>query len=411
MAKNRGPALPDTGASEPTLGERIAELRGRTGMTQTGLASRAGVSVDVIRKLEQGQRHTVSISNLHKLAHALDVDAGALLSKPRQLTAADDDSGSVTIRRTLTSVDDLIDGEDPEIEPLSVDEARRTLTYGWGSYWAGRYDQLGQLLPTAIGRARATLRAVPTAQRAEAADLAAQVLQLAACTLVQLGYVDVAHLALREALGHARAGADPLRVEALCGTMAWLLLVEGRFLESGRVAATAAAAIAPNAAAPLPAWSLYGSLLLSGATATGRDGNRAGALTLVDEAAAAAARTGNRNDYETAFGPDQVRMQRVDVETVTEHYGAALTAGRDMPRDAALPLAARARHLSDIALAQTRLRHDVAALDTVEAMAAMAPAWISYQEQPKMIVRELRERAANPPRLTALARKLGVIPA
>jgi DNA-binding XRE family transcriptional regulator len=52
---------------EPTIGERIRELR-RGIYTQTDLAAAAGVSVDVIRKLEQGRRHTVSIGTLQHIA-------------------------------------------------------------------------------------------------------------------------------------------------------------------------------------------------------------------------------------------------------------------------------------------------------------------------------------------------------
>lgn len=402
MAKDSGRARPD----HPTIGERLAQLREATGMTQTGLSARSGVSVDVIRKLEQGQRHTTSIPNLHRLAGALDVDAGALLSKPAQLPTADG-AGAVSIRRTLTSVDDLVDDQ-PDIEPLTVDEARSTLTYGWGSYWSGRYDQLGVMLPDAIGRARATLRAVATDDRAEAADLAAQVLQLSACTLVHLGYLDIAHMALREALDHARTGSDPLRVHAIRGSLAWLLLVEGRFLESGKVAASTAGQLDPTGSTSLPEWTLYGSLLLSSATAAGRAGDRASALTLVDEAGLAAERTGYRNDYELAFGVDQVAMQRVDVETVTENYTSALTAAQALHRDSSLPLAARARHMSDKALAHTRLGHDGAAAQVLGEMADMAPSWAAYQDQPKSIYRELRERAANPPQLLELGRKLKV---
>lgn len=93
---------------------------------------------------------------------------------------------------------------------------------------------------------------------------------------------------------------------------------------------------------------------------------------------------------------------------VTENYTAALTTGRRMPRDMSLPVAARARHLSDIALAHTRLGHDGAALDILLAMERLAPQWTRYQGQPKQIVRELRERAIRPPRLTELARRMGL---
>jgi transcriptional regulator with XRE-family HTH domain len=391
----------------PTIGQRIAQLRGAR-MTQTALAGAAGVSVDLIRKLEQGRRHTVSIGSLQRIARALDVDAADLLSKTRTLPDPGEHSGAVAIRRALTNVDDLI-GDEPDGEPLTLDEARRAVTYGWGAYWAGRYEQLGQLLPGAIGQLRATAHEASTADRAEALDLAAQIHQLAASTLVHLGYADVAHHALREALTLAATGSDPLRASALRCSLAWLLLTQGRFVESHRLATATAATLAPTGESELPLWSLYGSLLLTGATAAGRAGDRPVAMVLLDEANNAAGRTGNRNDYESAFGPDQVLMQTVDVEIVTENYAAALTAGKQMPNSAALPVAARARHLSDIALAHARLGHDGSALDTLLTMEQLAPSWTKYQTQPRQIVRELRERAGNPPRLTDLARRMGVV--
>ena len=175
----------------PTIGQRIAQLRSER-MTQQELATAADVSVDLIRKLEQGSRHTLSIASLHRIAGALDVDAGELLSKTTPLPDAGEHSGAVAIRRSLTYVGDLI-GHDPDVEPLTLAEGRRAVTYGWGAYWAGRYDQLGKLLPGAIAQSRATLREAREAERGEAHDLAAQLHQLAACTLVHLGYPDIAH--------------------------------------------------------------------------------------------------------------------------------------------------------------------------------------------------------------------------
>ncbi|MGI5133114.1 helix-turn-helix domain-containing protein [Pseudonocardia sp. CA-107938] len=365
----------------PSIGQRIAHLRGHR-MTQAGLAASAGVSVDLIRKLEQGRRHTVTIGSLQRIARALDVDAGELLSKTQALPDPGEHSGAVAIRRALTHVDDLV-GDQPDLEPLTLDEARRTVTLGWGYYWAGRYDQLGHLLPNAIGRGRATVRDVSADQRAEARDLTAQLLQLSSCVLVHLGYGDVAHLALREALTLAADGSDPLLGSVLRGSLSWVLLTQGRYDEAHRLATASAAGLAPTGESPLPAWSVYGSLLLGGATAAGRAGDRPLAGVLLDEAHLAAERTGARNDYETAFGPDQVLMQTVDVEVVTENYGAALTTGRRMPPNAALPVAARARHLSDLALAHTRLGRDAAALDVLLGIEHLAPDWMRYQSQPK----------------------------
>jgi transcriptional regulator with XRE-family HTH domain len=87
---------------EPTIGERIRELR-RGIYTQTDLAAAADVSVDVIRKLEQGRRHTVSIGTLQRIARALDVDIGRLLGPSRPVSAVGEPpTPAAAIRDVLT---------------------------------------------------------------------------------------------------------------------------------------------------------------------------------------------------------------------------------------------------------------------------------------------------------------------
>lgn len=396
-------------ATGPSIGDNVKRLRhGR--FSQPELAAAADVSVDLIRKLEQGRRHSVSIPSLHAIARALDVDTGELLTPPRPAVRRPSaHAGSVALRRALTAVDDLI-GEDPDVEPLTVAEARRTVEYGWSAYWAGRtHDELPTILPGALGQARAMVRSVPAAESAAAHDVAAEVWQIAACTLVHLGHIDSAHLALREALALAERGDDELRPLALRGTMSWLLMSQGRLVESHKVATAAAAGVAPSGRSALPAWTLYGSLLLAGATAAGRAQDRPTAGVLLEAAAEAAGRTGYRNDYQVAFGPEQVLMQTVDVEVVTERYSQALDVAVGMPERMSLPLAARARHMSDRALAYTRLGRDEAATDMLMRIKDTAPGWLQVNRHTRQIVRELRERASQQPRLVELARHTGLV--
>jgi len=88
-----------------TIGERIRQLRLQRDpqMTQRELAERAGVSVDLISKLEQGRKQTALLVSLHKIARALDVDASMLLARPSRIDVADDaqDHGVLAIRRAL----------------------------------------------------------------------------------------------------------------------------------------------------------------------------------------------------------------------------------------------------------------------------------------------------------------------
>lgn len=385
-----------------TIGARIRRLRGTT-MTQRELADASGVSLSLIRALEQDRRRTASITSLHKIARALDTDPATLLGKVTAMPGSGE-AGVMAVRRALTPVDDLLDEVVGDGQPVDLREARRVVDYGWGLYWAGRYEQLSALLPTALPQLRATAHA----DGAAAQEVLARGYWLAACSLVHLGQQDAAWLAIRQALVAARSGQDQLLEAVLRGSVSWQLLVQGRFDEAARVALKSAATIEPTGGATPEHLSVYGSMLVSAATAAGRDGRAAEASDLLGEAGGVAARNGgDRTDYESPFGPSQVVMQRVDVAVVTEEYGRAVEAAKAMPRDAALPLAARARHLTDVALALAhtgQVRRSRDALLTVE---QMAPAWIKYQALPRQVAAEL-VRADRDSTLRALARRLGV---
>lgn len=64
------------------LGDRVVRLRRLGGQTQEGLAARSGVSVDVVRKLEQRRKHSARLPTLHALARGLGVEVTALLGDP-----------------------------------------------------------------------------------------------------------------------------------------------------------------------------------------------------------------------------------------------------------------------------------------------------------------------------------------
>jgi transcriptional regulator with XRE-family HTH domain len=58
----------------------------------------ADVSVDAIRKLEQGRRHTASIATLARLARVLGVDAADLLSPSQPTSTAHGQQNQVIAR-------------------------------------------------------------------------------------------------------------------------------------------------------------------------------------------------------------------------------------------------------------------------------------------------------------------------
>jgi transcriptional regulator with XRE-family HTH domain len=395
-----------------SLGERIRDLRHGWSpkMSQSDLAEKAGVSVDLIRKLEQGRKQTALIGTLHKIARALDVELPELLGGVPRLDRVDDDgAGVLAIRRALTISDELLGVDGGDDEPPTAAELRKALDHAWGAYWHGRYDVLAKGLPALIASGRMLARDQPAHVQPRVQGMLAEAYQVATFLLVQLERFDLAYIALERATAAADESDDRLLRASMAGAHSWLLLEQGRWSEAQHMARRQAELIEPRIGVAAPEeLSVWGSLLLDCATAAGRGNRTDEADDLLNLAETAATRMGaERNDYQTAFGLAQVIMQSVDVAVVSGRPGRALALAQRMPPDNRLPLAAKARHSADIAYAHCALGRDAAAVDTLLSTERLAPNWIRYQAYPRTIVRELRERRGTP-KLRGLAHRLGV---
>ncbi|MGW5386926.1 helix-turn-helix domain-containing protein [Nocardia sp. NPDC003963] len=394
---------------DTSIGARIKHFRGRS-MTQTQLADLAEVHPSLIRQLEQGKREGASIASLHKIARALDVDIADLVGKRYGIPSADPDAGVVAIRRALNSVDDLID-EESEPVPVTLREAQRAVDYAWGAYWNGRYETLTAVLPAGLTQLRVSANLAQDRDVASAHELLARMYWVTGCTLVHLGQTDPAFTAIRSALTAADRGDDQLLAAILRGSVAWQLLVQGRFEESHKVALRAASSIEPIGAVSEEHLAVYGSLVLQGATAAGRQQQAQAALDIADAAREVASRLpGDTKHYECNFGPSQVVMQCVDVNVSSERYPEAIEAAKAMPGGGeALAQVSRARHLLDRATAFARMGERQRALDLLlTAERIGGPDWVRYQTLLKQVVGELREKERQHSALRGLAQRAGV---
>jgi transcriptional regulator with XRE-family HTH domain len=375
------------------IGQRIYDLRTERvpRLTQRELAERAGLSVDLIQKLEQGRKATAKITSLSAIATALDVDLAALLSKPTHLESLPVDGGLLELRRVLTPVVDQ-----PADHYTSTEELRTALADAWVAYWSGDYDLLTGFLPSIISGARGPAMA----------DQLAEACQVAACTLVHLGHSDLSLVAVETAL---RVVEDPLLRAAVVGTRAWVLLNQARPGDAAITAIAEADLMEPRRKAQRAEISLWGSLLITGATAAARAGDNDEAQDLLQVAHGAAVRLGeDRNDYQTAFGAGQVVMQRVDVAVVAGDYVRALDVASKMPQVTSLPLAARSRHKADLAHANANLGRYGEAERILLDIERTAPRWIKYQVFPRAVIGELLVTRRPSAGVRGLARRLGV---
>lgn len=375
------------------IGQRIYELRVERvpRLTQRELAERAGLSIDLIQKLEQGRKATARIPTLAAIAAALDVDLSAILGKPTHLEQVPVHGGLLALRRALTPVVDEPAGE------ASDDELREQVRDAWAAYWSGDYDLVSGFLPGVIAQARVR----------PSGDLLAEACQIAACTLVHLGHADLSLVAVDTAL---RAVEDPMLRAALAGTQSWVLLNQARASDAAATAVREADEIEPRRRSRPAQVSLWGSLLVTAASASARAGQVDVARDLLLVADGAAARLGaDRNDFQTAFGRGQVAMQRVDVAVVAGDYVAALDGAAAMPATTSLRLAARSRHKVDVAHAHVNLGHFAEAERIMLDVEHAAPRWIRYQIFPKSVVAQLVSRRQPSSVSRGLARRLGVV--
>ena len=117
------------------LAERVQQLRKNLGMTQAALASRAGVTVETVARLERVVRGRLSansnpsLETLARLALALEVELHELLGpepavqkKNSQLAYMLEGVSPVLSRRIMRVVEALLRDEDTEVRHSSIRE-------------------------------------------------------------------------------------------------------------------------------------------------------------------------------------------------------------------------------------------------------------------------------------------------
>lgn len=276
-------------------------------------------------------------------------------------------------------------------EPADVDDLDRQARYAWMAFSTNRFDVLARLLPGFIDQARASAKATPN--RSVFGALA-DAYSVAASMLAMLGHVDLGYLAMERAIAAGDRCDDELFRAALSGRMSWLLLHQtGGVEHARRLAVQEADRSEPRLGSASPQQlRVWAGLLVCGAVAAARNDQGSEADDLLNLAETAATRLttvqqAGREKHtrpvapvrnEIVSGPAQVVMQQTDTAVVTGRPGRALEVAKRMPPDAGLPLISRARHLADVAYAQTSLGKDREATETLLTVEREAPDWMRY---------------------------------
>ncbi|MFI1579992.1 helix-turn-helix domain-containing protein [Embleya sp. NPDC020630] len=182
------------------LGARVASARGASRMTQLELANAAGVSLSMLRKIEQGARNP-SDSALASIADALGIDINRLLG-----------IGGMTdsrITAELPAMRAAIDAYDiPADGPVrTLPELRQAVGTAVDRRLASQYLVLAQTLPDLLTELARAVCILPEPGRSEAAGLLASAYRAADAVAYKHGHFDLSGR-LVELVRWASARAD-----------------------------------------------------------------------------------------------------------------------------------------------------------------------------------------------------------
>ncbi|MEU9963164.1 helix-turn-helix domain-containing protein [Streptomyces malaysiensis] len=387
------------------VGKRLQEVRKRRGMTQRQLASASGVSLSLIRKLEQGERADTRLETARQLAQALRIPTTTLIAEhqdePETASGADDHWEPV--RRTLMAPV-RVDGV---AEEPTVHGVREALESALPLFSGDRFAELSVILPPLLRDADLIAENCP-----EGRAVRVRLSQLTGWLLTQTRQFDAADVALSRSLEES---SDRLQAAATVSTQCWLLLRRGRLAEARELAMRWADEVEPRISRATPAeLSAWGWLLLRASAAAIRD-NRPGdaedALRYANSAAVAMGREfAPRDDFLQAFGPVTVALKRAENAVIVDKPDLVLKLSARIPTGGMRPTSNnRNRHLLDVAEAYARSRDYAKTVEILRGIRADAPQWLPHQRYARDIFgRVIAHRRTLTSEMRELADAIGV---
>jgi transcriptional regulator with XRE-family HTH domain len=397
------------------LGDRLVRLRRLVDMTQESLAERSGVSVDVIRKLEQRRKHSARLPTLHKLAAGLGVEVTGLLGSPPAVSNVEAESPAlVAVRRAIMPSPLAVAPEPAGAEPLSLDLLKAEIGEGWTLYHAAEFGQLTQALPGIIEDARLAV-AVGRGEQLSAAHAAlGKALQLGGHLAIRLGKTDLALSSLERALQAADSAEDPLLAPMVSNSVAWAYQRQNRLDDAQQLVVHAADGVERNNPRTADEVRVWGGLLISAATSAGRAGDYAQASDMLKVADGTADRLTAlpppvNGKLVSVFNRSAVRIERVRLAVQHGRPELALALARSVRLSADTPPSWRTWLLLDVARAYTDLGDAEGAVKALVSLYRHIPQWMRHHTLAVAIVRDLWAGPVRPPGLRRLAEFLGVI--
>ncbi|WP_328667170.1 helix-turn-helix domain-containing protein [Streptomyces sp. NBC_00322] len=386
-----------------SLQENVRNHRRRTGMSQEQLAEAAGLSVQVVRKAEQGGN--LQVETIHMLARALGTTTSSLFATeaPEPLQINDGDGPKLSeLRRALMPPvglrEVIVEAElAPALSAIQCD-----IDDSHSLYHADRYDSVAKRLPGILRDAEAAVTlAEGDEARQQAIVVRASAFLLAGKYLTQVRRYDMAYHALSLGIRDAReAGEKHIAATGVVG-MGWLLLRQDRFDEAERLATVTAEEIEPRiSGATAGELALWGELLQRVASAAMRN-NRPDVAKEARRMTATAASAldvehVNFREHWTTFGPVTAEAKAIeDLSLIGDARGVLRRADEGPVGRKALKRFGRPsannwdRHRLDVVRAHTLLGSHQDAMEELSTIRRSSPEWLKHQAMARRIMGDI----------------------
>ncbi|WP_307843051.1 helix-turn-helix domain-containing protein [Streptomyces triculaminicus] len=384
------------------MADNVRKFRRAAGLSQERLAHESGLSVGVVRKLEQGG--DARVETLHALARVLGVTTSALFATEAPQPVVGDEANRrylVELRKALMPPIGLAAPLTDPGEASDLSLLQREIADGDALYQADRYGSVAKRLPWLLRSTEASVAVTEGEKRQHAEIVRAHALLLAGKYLTQVRQYDMAYYALAEGIRLAREAGQTLTTATGVVGMCWLLLRQDRFDESEHLAAVTAAAMEPRISSASPGHlAVWGELWLRVASSTVRNNRPQEAREARRMAGTAASALGKQfcafGQNWGNFGPVTTELKVVeDLSIADDARGVLRRADDGLLSSKAIGAYGEpgvnswGRHRLDVAKAHVTLGSHEDALGELKQLRRSSGQWLKHQPMARYVMSDL----------------------
>ena len=313
MAKDRATPSPE----DQAIGQRTRHVRKRRGLSLDVAAGLAGISKSYLSQLETGKKGFTRRGLIEDIAVALGCSVADLTGQPYLPTDRASADALAAVPGIRSALHEYGPDDVPVVPSLPLDQLTRWAGTALEQCGQAQYSAAGRNIGTLLTSLQSCIATVPGSDRDRVFTAIVTACFSAGVVASRTGNIDLAAAAARRSVDFARRHDNP----GLIGFARWYWALELTSV-AARARAQAVLADGIDGLTPWIRWNhtadsrpaeVVGMMHLQQARAAARERRDDDARTHLGEAAALAARVGERNGFRQHFGPTNVAAWRVSI--------------------------------------------------------------------------------------------------